>query len=209
MVNAAKTFEKEPPREPLTSLRAIHEDFLWRYKDREKTDQVVEYCRQAEDFPTAVRIAVESRDAQGKHHNHQSKVDINARRKFGRRIIRQAQRGALPMTDFDELHDALDEIKPYGIGPVTVYDVATRIGAFLGIEPTSVYMHAGVRQGFNAMVYALDRIGHPKADWFFRNMRRDKVPVNNFPRPWDRLPADDVEDMLCTYRGVFDSWQGE
>ncbi len=206
MVDAAKAFAKDPPREPLTSLDAIVRDFQWRYVETKKTDQVIAYCAAAEVFELAVQRAVESRDAMGKHHNHQSKVDITARRLFGRRIIRKAHRGALPIDDFDDLHDCLDNLKPYGIGPVTVYDVAVRIGAFLGIEPQSVYMHAGVRQGFKAMVMALDRRGHPKVDWYKRHLRDDRIKVNNFPKPLDSMRADDVEDILCTYRGVFETW---
>lgn len=206
MVSAAKAFAHEPPREPLTSFRAIAEDFQWRYVDRKKTDQVIAFCAVAPDFPTAVLRAVEARGADGKHHNHQSKVDLTARRLFGRKIIKRAARGSLDLEDFDNLHMKLDEIRPPGIGPVTVYDVAVRIAAFMEIEPYSVYMHAGVRQGYKAMMDALLRIDYPKAGWYQRNMRRDKIPVNNFPKPWDAMKADDVEDMLCTYREVFESW---
>lgn len=208
MVSALKAFSKEPPRQRLTTLDAIVEDFQWRYKDRAKTDQVVAFCRDAEDFPTAVQRAVEARDAQGKHHNHQSKVDLTARRKFGRKIIRKAQAGRLDLTDFDAFHDGIDEIKPYGIGPVTVYDTAIRVGAYLGIEPDSVYMHAGVRQGMRALGDALLRRGAMKGRGAFlaRAAKGDKVRLKKFPPPLNRLKADDVEDILCTYREVFETW---
>lgn len=206
MVSAAKAFDKEPPKEALDNLGAIVRDFQWRYVDTKKTDQVIAFCGDASDFPSAVIRAVEARDANGKHHNHQSKVDITARRKFGRKIVRRAEAGRLDMSDFDRFHDALDDIKPYGIGPVTVYDTAIRIAGFLGISPHSVYMHAGVRQGFKSMAEALVRIEAPKAAWYMRHLRDDKVKVNNFPHPLDGMAADDVEDILCTYREVFESW---
>lgn len=208
MVDAAKAFSKEPPKEPLTSLRAIVEDFQWRYVDRKKTDQVIAFCANAPDFPTAVKRAVEARDALGKHHNHQSKVDIQSRRLFGRRIIRRAQRGALDLTEFDEMHDTLDDIKPFGIGPVTVYDVAVRIGAYLGIEPRSVYLHAGVRQGYKSMVDALLRVEGvaPDTEQMYDARRWPSVPLAYFPTPLRDMRADDVEDILCTYRGVFEGW---
>jgi hypothetical protein len=152
-----------------------------------------------------VQRAVEARDENGKHHNHQSKVDITARRLFARRIVRQSNRGALPLDDFDALHDALDGCKPYGIGPVTVYDVAIRIAAYLKIEPTSVYLHAGVRQGINALAAAWFRVReeHILPGDF---QRSDKIPVVRFPEPLNKMKADDVEDILCTYREVFESW---
>ena len=150
MVSAAK-ITNPPPKEPLTSLDAICRDFKWRFKKTKKTDQVVKFCRKAPDFSTAVIRACEARDEYGKHHNHQSKVDIEARRKFARKIIKLANRGALDVGNFDRMHDGMDDIKPYGIGPVTVYDVAVRVGAYLGIYPKSVYMHAGVREGLKAL----------------------------------------------------------
>lgn len=208
MVSAAKAFDKEPPRQPLVTLDAIVEDFQWRYVDRAKTDQVIKWCAEAPNFPTAVRRAVEARDEGGKHHNHQSKVDITARRKFGATIIRLAGRGSLDMTDFDNLHDRLDKYKPYGIGPVTVYDTAIRIAAYLGIEPTSVYMHAGVRQGMKAFQEAIDRRRDPFMNGILmaEEYRQPKVPLVAFPPPLCNLKADDVEDILCTYREVFESW---
>lgn len=209
MVSAAKAFDKEPPRRPLTDLSAIVDDFKWRYVERKKTDQVIEYCRRAPHFRLAVARAVESRDALGKHHNHQSKVDIGARRMFGRRIVSRRSRIYAIMRDdgadkFDALHDLFDTIKPYGIGPVTVYDVAVRIGAYLKVEPQSVYMHAGVRQGCRALAEALGRrhgASHLDGEW-----RTDRVALPRFPAPLDRMNADDVEDILCTYREVFETW---
>lgn len=209
MVSAAKAFEKEPPLQPLDNLAAIVEDFKWRYQDRNKTDQVVRYCADADNFPEAVVRACEARDEYGKHHNHQSKVDIHARRRFGRKIIKKTARGAIDTSSFEAFHDSIDEIKPYGIGPVTVYDVAVRVGAFLGIEPKSVYMHAGVRQGLRALVEALVRMKRPNG-WILTRTpdpwRRHAVPLSWFPKPLKKLPADEVEDILCTYREVFEGW---
>jgi hypothetical protein len=219
MVSAARAFEKERPKQPLTSAKAIAADFKWRYKKRKKTDQVVAYCAEAKDFAQAVRRAVESRDAAGKHHNHQSKVDLTARRKFGAKIIKRKKEikrlvkyldheppknkeDAAWMPDaFDMIHDLLDEIKPYGIGPVTVYDVATRIGAFLGVEPTKVYMHAGVRQGLKALESVL-----PLNAQLLGAHKLHRVPMYLFPKPFNKMKADDVEDILCTYREVFLEW---
>lgn len=200
MVSAAKAFEKEPPKRPLDNLDAICEDFQWRYVDRKKTDQVIEFCSEAAVLSVAISRAVESRDADGKHHNHQSKVDIGARRLFGKRIWTRRNQ-VKKCKDFDALHDLFDEIKPYGIGPVTVYDVAVRVGAYLGVEPTSVYMHAGVRQGMKAMAAAVPQWWEGTEPW-----REDRIPVELFPPPLSSMRADDVEDILCTYREVFESW---
>jgi hypothetical protein len=208
MVDASKAFAKEPPLRPLDDLDAVVEDFQWRYVDRKKTDQVIEFCRTAPDLRTAIKRAVRSRDAGGKHHNHQSKVDITARMTFGNRIwgkrvtVYNIKRKPPQFTHlkFDLLHDLFDHIKPFGIGPVTVYDVAVRVGAYLDIEPHSVYLHAGVRQGLKALEAAT--LGQVHPDWF----QQGKVPVHLMPGPLGHMKADDVEDILCTYRQVFESW---
>jgi hypothetical protein len=204
MVSAAKAFAKEPPRETLDNLDAIVRDFQWRYVDRKKTDQVIAFCGEAPDLPTAVRRAVEARDANGKHHNHQSKVNIDARRLFGRRIVRAAQAGRIPLDDFDAMHDWMDDHKPVGIGPVTVYDTAVRVAAFVGIEPKSVYMHAGVQQGFRTLLGAMTWCTMTSARYQAQDFKR--VDVGLFPPPLCHMKADDVEDILCTYREVFESW---
>jgi hypothetical protein len=95
----------------------------------------------------------------------------------------------------------LNFIKPYGIGPVTVYDVAVRIGAFLGIEPNKVYMHAGVKQGLKALESVL-----PYGSDLLGAHTLHRVPMYLFPKPFNRMKADDVEDILCTYREVFLTW---
>jgi hypothetical protein len=210
MVSAAKAFAKEPPREPLTSLDAIVRDFQWRYVERKKTDQVIKYCAEAPNLRDAIDRAVRARDENGKHHNHQSKVDLGARMVLGKTLTdnRKALRRC---ADFDALHDFIDENKPYGIGPVTVYDVAVRVGAWLDLEPMSVYMHAGVRQGFKALQAALDGFDHDGTDKFTDPFlaRYDRIPIEWFPTPLGQMRADDVEDILCTYREVFDTWHSD
>lgn len=206
MVSAAKAFSKEPPKRPLDDPSAVVEDFQWRYKDRDKTDQVVEWCKKAPTFNVCVDRAVEARDEGGKHHNHQSKVKIADRRKFGTRIKKRRRDFKAIMrereeswhTRFDMVHDLFDDIKPKGIGPVTVYDVAVRVCARYGIEPMSVYLHAGVRQGFKALVAS-----DPSWDGVHG---LDRVPLYMFPPPLCDIPADEVEDILCTYREIFLGW---
>lgn len=223
MVSAAKAFAKEPPREPLKSVEAIVRDFHWRYVERKKTDQVINYCAEAPNLKTAIDRAVRARDANGKHHNHQSKVDLDARLMLGRDLY-LARRTVRACADFDTLHDFIDEIKPYGIGPVTVYDVAVRVGAYLGLEPESVYMHAGVRQGLRALEDAHTRWALAGSDRESANgpgkraamakrlpgkppwYKEDRVQIRYFPRPLRDMDADEVEDILCTYREVFDRW---
>jgi hypothetical protein len=92
--------------------------------------------------------------------------------------------------DFATLHAGFEFLKTSGIGPMTVYDVAVRFGAYLGLKPEAIYVHAGTRAGLEAI--GID-------------VRKKKViPMNKLPRPISHREPDDVEDFLCTYRSAFE-----
>jgi hypothetical protein len=79
-----------------------------------------------------------------------------------------------------------DEIQPIsGIGELAAYDIALRIGAFCGVLPTEVYLHAGTRKGAAAL--GLDA-------------SRKSIPVSSLPTELQLLEADEAEDVLCIYR---------
>jgi hypothetical protein len=120
----------------------------------------------------------------GKRHPHQWRIP--------RRVLEQAERKLQTRVqalnraaDFEEIHDIVSsEIGSiHGIGPLTVYDVAHRIGGFLGAPPKLVYLHAGTRLG--AAVFGL---------------RGTAIRSGELPTPFSRLTAAEIEDCLCIYR---------
>jgi hypothetical protein len=155
-------------------------------------DDIPAMCAEATSFEEAVWIACESRRRSGKMHSHQTKVPKDARREFGYRIIRGFF--DLSLTDFDQFHDFLWDIKPIGIGPLTTYDVAIRVGAFLNLEPDAIYLHTGARLGWEALLgYRV--MGPPPGAPY-------RAPRSTWPVPLRALSADMAEDFLCTYREV-------
>jgi hypothetical protein len=70
-----------------------------------------------------------------------------------------------------------------GIGALTVYDIAHRIGAYFKKAPERVYLHAGVRTG--AQVFGIGG---------------DSFDPNLLPKPFSRLAASEIEDCLCIYK---------
>ena len=206
-------WKTKPPQESMTSLAAFTRDFVWRFP-RERRDMVWDYCRTAPNLTSAVMRACNSRTPDGKMHNHQSRVTQSARDDFyvaimqkKREIMRILNRCVHPeyptyVDGFDALHDLFDEIKPYGIGPVTVYDVATRVGVYLGIHPTSLYLHAGVRQGIRTLCWAMPSRVDPR----YEPWKVGRISAVNLHKWWPEfsdLPPDEVEDLLCTYRSAF------
>lgn len=191
-MDVEREWRKAPPTELQTSLGAMVRDFQWRFP-RERRDMVVEYCREAPTLELAIRRAVASKDGWGKHHNHQSKINALAYEPMTNTLLAN-ERLLLLCRTFDELHDVVESMHVSGWGPVGVYDIATRIGAFLQLEPESVYLHAGVKLGWVALLHAQD---------LPCDKTQLRVHRENWPDELKVLTADEVEDFLCTYRTVF------
>lgn len=112
------------------------------------------------------------------------------------RRARQQARGALLKTDFSHcrtFHDLFLEVRNAigsipGIGDLTVYDTALRIGAKFGLQPDRVYIHAGTKIGARA-------IG---LDW-----RAPWLLAKDLPLRLRSLPPWQVEDLLCIYKDHF------
>jgi len=209
-----RLFGKHPPRSDMTTLLQLVEDWQWRFgpggPGELHRDTVVEYAAAAANIRLAVRRACMSLRPNGKLHNHQSRVPAVVRNDFDHRIwhiegdwLRKVEvsrgrwRESPEYTMFDQLYDRLDNIKPKGIGVVTLYDVATRIAAYLGCEEQQLYFHAGVREGWR-MLYPAD------LDRTMWEMSKSKcIPRYMLPDSLRLLPTSEVEDFLCAYRKLF------
>jgi len=182
-----RLFGNLPPKQPLTTLEAIVEDWQMRFINgdaKKYRDTVVDYCIKADSFADAVMRACRCRNELGKKHNHQSKVQDAVLMQWSGVIIDSIN--PTKIEDFDQLFDMLYLIVIRGIGPVTHYDVATRIGAYLKLEPEQLYLHAGVLDGWKLL--------YGKGKWPMRLKRA------SWPEALRVLPADQVEDLLCAYR---------
>lgn len=97
------------------------------------------------------------------------------------------------VSTFAELYDLVARtLKPiHGIGPLTIYDTAHRLGAFLKLRPEEVYLHAGVRQGAKSL-----GLEH----------RKPTLPMSVFSPEFQRLRPEQVEDCLCIYKRELEKW---
>lgn len=72
-----------------------------------------------------------------------------------------------------------------GIGPLTIYDTAVRIGFKLKLYPEFIYLHAGTRDGAR-------NLGLPTNVCY--------LEINQVPRPLRKLKPDQIESILCIYK---------
>jgi hypothetical protein len=135
-------------------------------------------------LPEAINAAALS-EVNSKRHPHQRRIPRRALSNSARRLqsvastLRRAR-------SFEELHDLVDQVVGAvdGIGELYVYDVSTRIGAWLKLEPRQVFVHAGVRVGARALGLT----------------GRDRFELRELPQPFRDLSAAEAEDCLCIFK---------
>ncbi len=132
----------------------------------------------------AIHFAAMSIDGDGKRHSHQ--------RRLSPQVLTTAKRTLEPAASilrrcrsFAQLHDVvytkIGMIR--GIGPLTVYDIASRVGGHLGLEPEVVYLHAGTSKGARAL--GLDGA--------------ETLAPEALPAAFHLLRPREMEDCLCIY----------
>ena len=89
--------------------------------------------------------------------------------------------------DFAAVHELIEAAiaNISGIGELAVYDIAHRVGAYRGLHPEEIYLHAGTREGAKAL-------GLPA--------NRKSLPMSCLPAGLRSLSAEEAEDLLCIYR---------
>ena len=166
------------------TLLEIINDYI--RKHRKYADEEMDFFRRCPNLPTAIEHAALSKLPNGKRHPHQY------RRLH--RALAQAERNlqAIPSElrrcrSFNELYLGIKKAIGYihDIGPLTIYDVAHRIGVYLKLEPERVYLHAGTADGAKAL-----RL----------NYRRESLDVDELPKVFRRLKPSEIEDCLCIYK---------
>lgn len=115
---------------------------------RKCADEEMDFFRRSPDLRSVIEYAALSKLPNGKRHSHQYRRS--------RRALAESEGNLQAITpelrrcrSFDELYVRIQKEIGYvhDIGPLTIYDVAHRIGAHLKLEPERVYLHAGTAHG--------------------------------------------------------------
>jgi hypothetical protein len=193
-MNILKEWERDPPNGPVDTMTGLWYDFKRRRRDPKSPvcrfrDNIPDACAAADSPYEALSLAVRSIRPNGKMHNHQSKVS-KALPALEERLMESI--GALTKaTTFGQLYSMIELRSGHGIGPMTIYDVAVRFGAYLGVKPDAIYLHAGTLAGLKAL-------GLKTRGWFL------SFPMELLPAILRNKDPDEVEDFLCTYRLAFE-----
>jgi len=131
----------------------------------------------------ALSRAWRSRFENEKMHSHQCRVAHKL--DLGLKISYADNIQPNDFKDFESVYSwvksVTDRVK--GLGATTAYDIARRLGAWLNIQPTVVYLHAGAAEGANKL-----------------GIKGEKVSLNDFPQEIQNLGATHAENFLCIYK---------
>jgi hypothetical protein len=161
------------------TIDEIISDYICEYRDDARTE--MRSFREERSRTAAIRRAALCLFPDRKRHPHQYLIPkpllelAEARLQAARKRLARA-------VDFESLHQVVEaeigSIK--GIGALTVYDIAHRIGAYFGKAATLVYLYRGTRTG----AAALECRGH-------------RLDPGKLPAAFSRLTAAEIEDCLC------------
>jgi hypothetical protein len=122
----------------------------------------------------------------GKRFSHQFRIPAEVLKESEKRL-QSAISELRSATTFESLHEIvrrrIGNIR--GIGELAVYDTALRIGAYLSLSPTSVFLHAGTRDGARALGF---------------DAGTTMLQVNSLPTALRKFQPHQIEDILCIYK---------
>src|SRR5688572_7526332 len=109
-------------------------------------DRWILYSKNQKSLAEAIRVATLSIDTYGKRHPHQYRRSQTTLNVWYDSVLCR-KRKIQKVQSFQDLIEFLQSIIVKEIGDLTVYDTATRIGAFLQLYPDRIYLHAGTKEG--------------------------------------------------------------
>lgn len=183
MKGQARTASRCTPQgRELSTLRDIVDAYI-----RDKRDGAARELRFhaiQRSLADAVSVAALCKSPSGKRHSHQCRIPFASLDEARRRLLAADLRGA---ATFEELHDFVTATVRgiWMVAELTIYDIAHRIGAHLGLAPERVYLHRGTRDGARAL-----GLGRGRATLALREL----------PREFHRLNPAEAEDCLCIYK---------
>lgn len=175
---ASQTLERQ------RTLRELVDEYLGR--DGCMCDDEDRYYSMLPSYNYAIRSATFALTVGGKRSRHQRRIyphtleDAYAKLHEIRSQLKTCQTYHLLWERVCEVASPI-----WGLGELYVYDTSRRIGAFLGLYPKRVYLHAGTRIGAKAL---------------HLDYRRPYLEKGDLPPELRRLPAKKIEDFLCIYK---------
>jgi hypothetical protein len=151
-------------------------------------DAWVMHCRNQPTLRAAIQVAARAVNHAGKRHPHQYRLKDTDLKTFAD-LLGEREAELSGANDFHALFTMIDGLPCPGVGPLTRYDTAHRIGERLALNPEKVYLHAGTRRGAEAL---LDR-----------KIKETTLTKADLPAAFGALEYWEIEDILCLGKDCF------
>lgn len=139
-------------------------------------------------FALLLDEAVHARDKWGKRLSHQRRL-VKHVIPTAYKLLTARESALQKAASFAELFDLVDSTLgaiPRS-GDLYAYDTALRVGAWLRLYPTTVFLQTGALAGAKKLSCSL---------------KARSVPLAHFPEPFHALAPFEVENLLCCYKAV-------
>lgn len=179
---------QQPGHKPLTYAEVVAKYLA---EDQARGDKDLAWYAEQPDFETLLEKAAMCRarsDKPGKErrHPHQRRIPESVLRQAHRALARCKLESC---RSFVELHELIEKSagRIKGIGPLTVFDIACRIGAWKKprLLPKAVYLHSGTRAGAAALGLGSGQ---------------KTLDVHELPPEFHCLSGRHAEDCLCIHK---------
>jgi hypothetical protein len=153
---------------------------------RPRVEQERRWFASSTSLEEAIKRATLAVDHRGKRFHHQRRIPPKALDEASATLLNATDQIGNAF-DFDDLIEIVTRLiaDVRRTGELYRYDSSLRIGYYLNILPTKVYLHAGTRTGARALGFG------PK----IKSLEPYGLPLELRDRP-----AHEVEDILCIYK---------
>ncbi len=166
----------------LDTIESIVHDYVTKYQPNAQRE--MRWYALQTTLERAVEASAMSKLPSGKRHPHQHRIPAPVLEEARKMLLASDFRSCHSFHDlFDFVLREIGGIR--GAGELFVYDVSHRLGAFLGLEPERVYLHAGTRVGAKAL-------------GLYR--RQQYLEIDEMPESLQCLSPAEMEDCLCIYK---------
>jgi hypothetical protein len=165
-----------------SNLKLLVYEYLHRWGDSYETEDQW-WGDKKLTWEEAIERAWKSRLSNGKMHGHQCRVSNKLSE--GLKVALADEMQPEEFKDFQDVYDWVNSVvgRVKGLGATTAYDVARRLGSWLCLEPSVVYLHAGTASGARKL-----------------GIEGDVAPLSTFPKEIQLLGATHAENFLCIYK---------
>lgn len=176
-------------RQNLNTFDKIVNDYI--QKHRKSVEKELRFYHKLT-FDQAIESAAHTKNSDCTRDIHHSRAPQHVLDETASKLMR-VRNQIESCQSFDELiqivKETIEIIK--GIGPLTIYDIALRIGANLSRYPQKIYLHTGTKKGATIL-----RVG--------RGRKCIAPPeLYEISRAFTKLKPYEIEDCLCIYRDCF------